>query len=83
MSYKETINLPQTDFPMKANLDRLELAMQKKWHEIGLYALIRAHLEAEDDIYLSLLDQHLSESQVGVIVENLGRIARAAGDQVG
>lgn len=47
----------------------------------GIYALIRAHLEAEDDIYLSLLDQHLSESQVGVIVENLGRIARATGDR--
>jgi len=41
MSYKETINLPQTDFPMKANLDRLEPAMQKKWDEMGLYGLIR------------------------------------------
>ena len=41
----------------------------------GLYALIRAHLEAEDDVYLGLLDEHLSESQVGMIVDNLTRIA--------
>ncbi|MCK4374464.1 MAG: class I tRNA ligase family protein, partial [Candidatus Brocadiae bacterium] len=41
MSYKETINLPQTDFPMKANLAGLEPAMQKRWHQMGLYKLIR------------------------------------------
>lgn len=41
----------------------------------GLYAGARIHLEAEDDVYLSLLDAHLSESQVGVIVENLARVA--------
>jgi hemerythrin-like domain-containing protein len=43
----------------------------------GLYAVARAHLEAEDDAYLSLLDAHLSESQVGVIVDNIGRITAA------
>jgi len=41
MSYKETINLPQTDFPMKANLAELEPAMQKRWDQMGLYGLIR------------------------------------------
>jgi hypothetical protein len=41
----------------------------------GLYALIRAHLEAEDDAYLTLLDEHLSESQVGMVVDNITRIA--------
>ncbi|MGE5596625.1 MAG: hemerythrin domain-containing protein [Hyphomicrobiales bacterium] len=41
----------------------------------GLYALVRSHLEAEDEGYLSLLDEHLSESQVGVVVENLQRIS--------
>ena len=40
----------------------------------GLYALVRAHLEAEDDAYLSLLDEHLSESQVGMIVDNMRRM---------
>jgi hemerythrin-like domain-containing protein len=41
----------------------------------GLYAAARSHLEAEDDAYLPLLDAHLSESQVGVIVDNIERIA--------
>ncbi len=40
----------------------------------GLYALVRAHLEAEDDAYLSVLDEHLSESQVGMVVDNINRI---------
>lgn len=40
----------------------------------GLYALVRAHLEAEDDAYLPLLDEHLSESQVGMIVDNMRRM---------
>jgi len=43
----------------------------------GLYALARSHLEAEDTAYVTLLDEHLSESQVGVIVENIGRITAA------
>lgn len=41
----------------------------------GLYGLARGHLESEDAAYLSILDEHLSESQVNVIVENLDRIA--------
>jgi isoleucyl-tRNA synthetase len=41
MNYKQTINLPQTDFPMKANLAALEPAMQRKWDEMDLYGLVR------------------------------------------
>ena len=41
MSYKETINLPKTDFPMKARLAELEPEMQRKWDEMGLYDKIR------------------------------------------
>ena len=40
--YKHTLNLPQTDFPMKANLAQREPAMLKRWQEIDLYALLRA-----------------------------------------
>ena len=43
----------------------------------GLYALARSHLEAEDTAYVALLDEYLSESQVGVIVENIERIVAA------
>jgi hypothetical protein len=43
----------------------------------GLYALARAHLDAEDAVFLPLLDEHLSESQVNVLVENSERITSA------
>jgi len=36
--YKSTINLPQTDFPMKANLAQREPAQVKAWDEKGVYA---------------------------------------------
>ncbi|MBV5338913.1 MAG: isoleucine--tRNA ligase [Deltaproteobacteria bacterium] len=38
MEYKETLNLPQTDFPMKANLNQREPEMLEKWELNGLYA---------------------------------------------
>ena len=41
MDYKETLNLPQTDFPMKANLARREPEMLKNWEEMGIYKKIR------------------------------------------
>jgi len=37
MSYKETINLPNTDFPMRANLSERELDFQKLWQEKKIY----------------------------------------------
>ncbi len=40
MDYKETLNLPQTDFAMKANLYQREPEMLKKWDQAGLYAKI-------------------------------------------
>jgi isoleucyl-tRNA synthetase len=39
--YKNTINLPQTDFPMKADLARREPAMLADWEQRGLYARLR------------------------------------------
>ncbi len=41
MDYKNTLNLPHTDFPMKANLAQREPEMLKKWEEIGIYKKIR------------------------------------------
>jgi len=40
--YKQTLNLPQTDFPMKANLAGREPEMLKRWDEMGLYRQLRA-----------------------------------------
>ncbi|MBO4322208.1 MAG: class I tRNA ligase family protein, partial [Clostridia bacterium] len=38
--YTATLNLPQTDFAMRANLPQREPEMQKYWEEIGLYRLM-------------------------------------------
>ena len=40
--YKETLNLPQTDFPMKAGLTTREPEILKKWEATNLYARIQA-----------------------------------------
>jgi isoleucyl-tRNA synthetase len=37
MDYSKTINLPATDFPMKANLSQREPEMLKKWNEQNIY----------------------------------------------
>src|ERR1700736_1475273 len=39
---KKTVNLPRTDFPMKANLAQMEPKILARWDEEGLYAKIRA-----------------------------------------
>lgn len=39
--YKNTLNLPKTDFPMKADLAKREPLILKKWEEINLYQKIR------------------------------------------
>src|SRR3984893_14005286 len=40
-NYKDTLNLPRTDFPMKANLAAREPELLKKWEEIQLYQQIQ------------------------------------------
>jgi len=42
MDYKNTLNLPQTEFPMKADLVGREPERLKKWQTVGLYEQIRA-----------------------------------------
>jgi isoleucyl-tRNA synthetase len=39
--YKSTLNLPQTDFPMKANLAQREPEMLARWQSLNLYQVIR------------------------------------------
>ena len=41
MDYKDSLNLPKTDFPMKANLSQKEPEMLKIWEEMHLYEKIR------------------------------------------
>ena len=39
--WKDTLNLPRTDFPMKANLQTAEPQALARWEEMGLYEKIR------------------------------------------
>jgi len=41
MDYKDTLNLPRTDFPMKADLVTREPERLKKWEAAGLYQKIQ------------------------------------------
>lgn len=41
MDYKETLNLPKTDFPMKANLAKREPEMLARWDQMRIYDRIR------------------------------------------
>jgi isoleucyl-tRNA synthetase len=41
--WKDTLNLPRTDFPMKANLQAAEPQAIARWQEMGLYERIREH----------------------------------------
>jgi len=40
--YKNTVNLPRTDFPMKADLAQREPAQLERWATLDIYARIRA-----------------------------------------
>ncbi len=39
--YKHTLNLPQTDFPMRGNLAKREPEMLTRWSNLNLYARLR------------------------------------------
>jgi isoleucyl-tRNA synthetase len=42
MNYKDTLNLPKTDFPMKANLPQREPEILARWQESDLYNRIQS-----------------------------------------
>ena len=46
--YKDTLNLPKTSFPMKANLAQREPAMLKRWQQMDLYGQLRAKRHGKD-----------------------------------
>ena len=50
--YKDTLNLPKTAFPMKANLAQREPAMLKHWEAIDLYRKVRVACEGRDKFVL-------------------------------
>ena len=52
MDYKNTLNLPSTKFPMKANLPQKEPEILKFWSDIDLYQSIRSKMSGADKFTL-------------------------------
>ncbi|MFK8080246.1 MAG: isoleucine--tRNA ligase [Granulosicoccus sp.] len=50
--YKQTLNLPKTDFPMRGNLAKREPEMLARWEEQGIYEHIRKHSEGRPKFVL-------------------------------
>lgn len=50
--YKKTLNLPKTDFPMKANLAQREPEMLALWQAADIYHKIRAHKKGQPQFIL-------------------------------
>ena len=53
MDYKDTLNLPKTNFPMKANLSRKEPELLKMWEDMNIYEKIRQSLKGRKNVYPS------------------------------
>ncbi len=47
MDYRDTLNLPQTKFKMKANLNQKEPMFLKRWEKEDLYGMLQAHGEGK------------------------------------
>ena len=52
MEYKSTLNLPKTDFPMKADLPNREPAMLAVWEQSNLYGKIRKKFKGKPKFIL-------------------------------
>ncbi|MFK7997442.1 MAG: isoleucine--tRNA ligase [Granulosicoccus sp.] len=50
--YKQTLNLPKTEFPMRGNLAKREPEMLARWEEQGIYEHIREHSEGRPKFIL-------------------------------
>lgn len=50
--YKNTLNLPKTDFPMKANLALREPEILKKWENMPLYQKLRDYFKGKPKFVL-------------------------------
>lgn len=52
IDYKSTLNLPNTQFPMRANLPQREPDILAKWQSLNLYETVRAHNEGKEKFIL-------------------------------
>lgn len=52
MDYRSTLNLPSTNFPMRANLAQREPEILKRWDEMKLYHQVRASRMNKETFFL-------------------------------
>jgi isoleucyl-tRNA synthetase len=52
MDFKDTLNLPKTDFPMKANLTQREPEILKEWEKKNLYTKIKSNTKGRKKFIL-------------------------------
>ncbi|HXP01925.1 MAG TPA: class I tRNA ligase family protein, partial [Luteibacter sp.] len=50
--YKNTINLPQTDFPMRGDLPKREPGWLATWERVGRYAQIQEQTAGRDKVFV-------------------------------
>ncbi len=50
--YKSTINLPQTEFPMRGDLPKREPGWLAEWERVDRYAQIQQHTAARDKVFV-------------------------------
>ncbi|WP_272999511.1 isoleucine--tRNA ligase [Hydrogenibacillus schlegelii] len=52
MDYRSTLNLPRTDFPMRANLPQLEPKIQARWDAMRIYEKVQARTKGRPKFVL-------------------------------
>lgn len=52
MSYNETLNLPKTDFPMRAKLPQREPDILKQWQDMDIYELVQEKNQGKEKFIL-------------------------------
>lgn len=52
--YKNTLNLPETGFPMRGDLAKREPDMLKRWYEQDLYGIIRAAKKGKRPLFCTM-----------------------------
>jgi isoleucyl-tRNA synthetase len=52
LDYRDTLNLPRTDFPMRGNLAEREPEILRHWEEMDIYARVRAAREGRPKFVL-------------------------------
>jgi len=50
--YQKTLNLPKTDFPMRANLREMEPRIQQFWEDMDLYRTVQDHVKGRPQYIL-------------------------------